>query len=139
MLPELMEHFAAIDAAQADCTKAYDSAPRHDYNMSEETCPRCVALKPSQNALRAAEGAAWSAMRDASDPLLRWIAENCEEYQAAALEVVRALPADMDTLNALAREKDWCGVWDDFKDAARAAGVLGASVGAKAPDPANKS
>lgn len=130
MYPELEAAFAAIDAARAAHDEVTaDGTLRHDYAV--EDCPRCTALAPTKAALREAEAAAWGAMWGSADPLVRWIAKNCEEYRAEALLVTRALPAPMDELDALANREGWCGQWDAFKHFAKQDGVLPAETGAE--------
>lgn len=125
MYPELEAAFAAIDAAQAAYDKATaDRTLGHDYAVDMEDCPRCKALVPTEAALREAQEAAWDAMMGVSDPLVRWIAKNCEEYRAEALLVLKALPVPMAELDALAKDKGWCGQWDAFKRLAEQDGVL---------------
>lgn len=71
-----------------------------------------------------ARNTAWQGLKESTDPLVRWIAENCKEYQGEAISILRALPASLDDLDTIAYDASWCGVWGEFRDAAERAGVL---------------
>lgn len=131
MYPELEAAFAAIDAAQAAYDKARAEAPRCNLALSPSECPGCKATQPAQAALDAARKGPWEAAKKSADPLVRWIAKNCEEYRAEALLVLKALPAPMAELDALAKDKGWCDQWDAFKRFAEQDGVLPAETGAE--------
>lgn len=99
---------------------AYDETPLGKLLNDHHTALR--------NTRAAAETDAWKALKTAADPLVRWIAENCEDYRFEAAFVLRALPASMDELDALARENGWCGMWGGFRRQAEQAGVLSAAT-----------
>lgn len=149
MNPEVKTYIEAYDAAEAAFEKAYkeysaayraalevakDNGLRHGF-CCWECAYRQSSLAQLLNNYRhdlyaarnSAKGDAWKALKGAADPLVRWIAENCEDYRYEATHVLRALPASMDELDALAREKGWCGAWDDFRRRAERAGVLPAA------------
>lgn len=73
---------------------------------------------------RIAINEAWNKLSQSSDPLVRWIEENCKEYQGYAIQVLKALPATLEELDALAEGEDWCNIWDQFRDRAVEAGVM---------------
>ncbi|GHC88559.1 hypothetical protein [Streptomyces flavofungini] len=70
------------------------------------------------------ERAAWSTLAASSDPLVKWIAENCTRYAREARQVLTALPATIGELDRLADEHDFCGAWEDYRWEAAEAGVI---------------
>jgi hypothetical protein len=124
MYPEVEQYLAAVKAAEDKYEEAAKQAPRHDYDMSEDDCARCAFLNPIRAARDVATEAAMGQLAQASDPLVRWIAENCQSYPSAARTVLEALPASMAELNDLAADEGWCGTWEDFVRKAEYAGVL---------------
>lgn len=118
MYPEVEQYIAARSAAD----EVYAAAPRQDWDKphTPETCAVC--------AQEAAYAAAWEALKDSQEPLVRWIAENCWDYASEALTALKALPAPMSELDALASRNGWCGTWESFKTQARQAGVLPAET-----------
>jgi hypothetical protein len=71
-----------------------------------------------------ARNTAWQGLKESTDPLVRWIAENCKDYQGEAISILRALPASLDDLDTIAYDASWCSVWGEFREAAERAGVL---------------
>jgi hypothetical protein len=71
-----------------------------------------------------ARNTAWQGLKESTDPLVRWIAEHCKDYQGEAIAILRALPASLEDLDTIAYDASWCGVWGEFRERAEAAGVL---------------
>lgn len=95
------------------------------------TCPACTAEEAVReqrsaagNARVAADDAAWNALKASTDPLVRWIADNCRDYRVHAQVILEALPAPMSVLDGIASEQGWCWEWDELRKSAYAAGVL---------------
>lgn len=148
MHPEVEQFIAAMEAAEAAenaaCNaawKAFDEAAEaagFGWHSAEPyaRCPRCefsdgpggtardAAMKAAGEAAEAAENAAWDALKASGDPLVAWIAAHCRGYAYEATEVLRALPAPIETLDALARKRGWCGIWREFRERAEQDGVL---------------
>lgn len=149
MYPEVEQFIAAVEAAEAEECKSYEAAQAAymgklreaglegawhsadrsqcrlcDFNKGSAKTEKDAAILAGMGALKASREAAWDALKASGDPLVAWIAANCREYEDEAMEVLRALPASMDALDALARERGWCGVWSDFRERAEQAGVL---------------
>jgi hypothetical protein len=146
MNPEVKTYIEAYDAAETAFNKAHDewsAAYRAALEVAKDNglqlgncCWDCAygesVVAQSLNDYRhnlfdtrdRAQSDAWKALKGSADPLARWIAENCEDYRYEATHVLRALPASMDELDALARENGWCGAWDDLRRRAEQAGVL---------------
>ncbi|MFF7452223.1 MULTISPECIES: hypothetical protein [unclassified Streptomyces] len=82
-----------------------------------------------------AQEAAWGALKASSDPLVKWIAENCAGYRGEAQRILSLLPATVDELDDLAETNGWCSVWANFRQQAIDAGVV---PGIKPLSPARK-
>lgn len=148
MYPEVQQYLDAVKAADAahgliaaQCVAA-DSAAWKAAREGGWTppagacCQDCAWLKTplaraidkirkdSHGTRSAAWATAWDALRASEVPLVRWIAEECEEYAWEARQVLAALPASLEELDALASEHAWCGAWDAFRRQALAAGVV---------------
>ncbi|MFC8436498.1 hypothetical protein [Streptomyces sp. NPDC057253] len=142
MLPEVRAYVEAIEAASAEEDKVRQAAaaryPKR-FDWDEEGQRQISAHnKVTGEAYRArvhAQDDAWSALKTSSDPLVRWIAENCAEYRDHARQVLSALPATLGELDALAEQGGWCGVWDAFRQRAIDAGAMPGPV---PPSPARK-
>lgn len=131
MLPEVRKYTESVDAARTARDAAIEAAEekypgrlgygedarRQDLAFDTETGSAEVAC---EDALEAA----WDALKASRDPLVKWIAENCDGHQEQARYVLTALPATVGELDDLADEKDWCTVWDDFRQRAIEAGVM---------------
>lgn len=127
MFDDVKVFTAAIDAAedQFETTLEARGIPeRCDYAVAYSECPRCGALEESKAVRAEARDAAWNALKASREPLAAWIAENCQDFSCEAEEVLRALPADMATLDALAKDNGWCEIWGDLRLKAAEAGVL---------------
>lgn len=132
MLPDVR---AFIDAREAAST-AYRSAmegveeqfpKRYDYHSDdgrEQRRKYSAAREAAAGVEHKAQEEAWEKLAESADPLVRWIAQNCDEYRGEAQTVLRTLPATLDELDELAMERDWCGTWAGFRDQAIAAGVV---------------
>ncbi len=148
MYPEVEQYVAALEVAGEAARRqlvaldaALDAAAKsagagtHTSGVLNANCPRCTWLRGPlgvllgnrgdtvRSELSAAQDAAWATLRASEVPLVRWIAENCEEFPDEALEVLRVLPASLMELDVLAREAGWCGIWDRFRARAIEAGV----------------
>lgn len=130
MYPEVEQYLAAVEAADMAYETARAGTPRHIVSATEEDCPACRVIEPAREARQASTEAAWQALRGSSDPLVRWIADNCGDYRYAAATILRALPAPMADLDAIAAVEGWCGQWDLFRAVAKKAGVLPAETSA---------
>lgn len=115
MYPEVEQYIAAVAAAD----ETYNKSPGGG-KCSEGTCQVCVRND--------AQAAAWESFRASQDSLVRWIAENCEDYRSDAQLILEVLPASMAELNQIAATNEWCGVWEAFVSEAREAGVLPAEA-----------
>lgn len=115
MYPEVEQYLAAVEAAE----EAYRNSPVNG-DCGKGTCRICNRMT--------SKGSAWASLGESENPLVRWIAENCGAHVSEATEVLRALPAPMSELDALARERRWCDEWDRFKRMAEEAGVLSDTV-----------
>lgn len=125
MLPEVKQFVAALEAAAEKKAAAVAALnTKCDYTVQSQDCPHCIAMKPSQAEYGRAADAAWNELAASTDPLVRWIAENCREYAEEAQIVLEALPASMDELDGIARGEGWCDVWRRFVRKAREADVL---------------
>lgn len=132
MYSEVEKYVAALKAAEEAYSAAVralgETFPNHDY--SGAPCARCKAARPINTEMDRAEQAAWDSLKESRNPLVRWIAETCDEYKPYAQAVLEMFPASMDELNELARRHGWCPEWDRFKRMAERAGVLPAEVSA---------
>jgi hypothetical protein len=151
MYPEVEQFIAALDAAREAETAAYNAAHAAyeakkaaanagDHVWSGGACPPCdfkkgpagverqKAIDAAWDAFEAAQTAAWVALAESADPLVRWIAENCQGYADEAQEILRLLPAPLEALDEFAYDQGWCGAWDRLRKAAEEAGVLPAAT-----------
>lgn len=148
MYPEVQQYLDAVKAADAAhrlCAVQCDAADSAAFRAAREggwtapagACCACCAWQetPLARAIQkvredsykthdAARATAWDALRASEVPLVRWIAEECGEFRYEADKVLAALPAPLEELDALASERNWCDVWDDFRRQALAAGVV---------------
>ncbi|TLS45806.1 hypothetical protein FE633_13710 [Streptomyces montanus] len=142
MLPEVQKFVESVEAAIAARVATVEAAEqkyperhscgevgRREYNAYSEEINKAYAK------CSGVQAAAWGALKVSSDPLVKWIAENCTEYREQAQSVLAALPATVDELDDLADKNDWCSVWDEFRRQAINAGVM---PGIKPPSPAMK-
>jgi hypothetical protein len=131
-LPEVAAYIQALDDAEKAREASMDAAEkkypkRHDWRGEESAKQRSgfgAEIDAAYEAQRKANSEAWDALKESSDPLVKWIAENCGEYRGEARRVLSALPATIDELDELASENEWCGVWGQFRDNAAEAGVI---------------
>jgi hypothetical protein len=123
MYPEVEQYIAARGAAEEKYNEAL-GGHEHIWGANEEDCPRCKATAAASPELEAGLQEARDALMRAGDPLVRWIANNCWEYRDCAEIILRALPAPMSALNAIAQKSGWCETWDRFRARAAEAGVL---------------
>lgn len=109
MYPEVEAYLAAIKAADAQ------------YRTAEGREKDAFLA-----ALRRAEEDGWDALKASEAPLVRWIADNCYKNFRTARKALRALPATLAELDALAAREGWCEAYDTYRHAALKAGVLSA-------------
>ncbi|MFJ8142623.1 hypothetical protein [Streptomyces sp. NPDC096013] len=137
VLPEVQEYIERLDAADKAHSAALNAAnekyPQRYADGDEAQRQRAgfhTEVTASYQALTDAYNAAWEALRNSGDPLVKWIADNCANYSADARVILTALPATLGQLDALAEDEGWCPVWDSFRQQAIDAGV---APSAKAP------
>lgn len=142
MLPDVQKYVEAIDAAEAARSKARADADekysgRYGYGneAQEQRAAHRKAVNDAYKPWAAAFEGAWEALKSSSDPLVKWIAENCKGYESEARRVLEALPATLVELDELALDHDWCNTWARFRDQALEAGVL---PGGESSTPARK-
>lgn len=141
-LPEVKAYTDATEAAQGVFDKAIEEArakyPKRN-NWDDEGRKEHQAFNSAEgqayDVRSAAFTAAWDALKGSGDPLVKWIAENCEGYSSEALIILQALPATPDELDEIAERQDWCSTWNSFREEAIAAGVM---PGIEAPSEAYK-
>ena len=125
MYPEVEQYIKARDGATGTYV-ATRRALRVQREASEISYDEWSGLPDAAYAAsRVSTNEAWNALKTASAPLVRFIAENCKEYQDEAVHVLKALPATLEELDAVATGRDWCGIWDGFRDQAVDAGLFG--------------
>lgn len=97
---------SAAEAKLTDLTSARAYLPRYRHNADNRNL--------------------WQELHNKSThPVVRWIVENCRDYESEALIILQHLPASIDRLWEVAKEdNDMCSVFDDFMIQAKAAGVL---------------
>lgn len=115
----MLEEVATFVAVYEAALETRHNSPQNHGAHIKETCRYCI--------FEASCEVAFTALAESADPLVRWIAQNCEGYAPQAAEVLRLLPAPMAALDALACENEWCEDWANFRAQAKAAGVLPAS------------
>lgn len=144
MLAEVQAYITARNEAETSLRDAERDLVakyprRYDYDNSEETRTQRVGFHREMDEAHAKSrvtvNEAWNGIKQASDPLARWIAENCKDYQGEALIILKALPATLAELDELADDQDFCNIWDQFRGRAQEAGVL---PGAQPETPARK-
>ncbi|MCX4862446.1 hypothetical protein [Streptomyces canus] len=142
MLPDVQKYIESLDAAvtarEAAVKAAGEKYPQR-FGYSEDNRRQALAYDNTVDTAYAEcesnRATAWEALKASSDPLVKWIAENCASYKAEAHSVLSALPATVSELDDLADRKDWCGVWDTFRQRAIDAGVM---PGVTPPSPARQ-
>jgi hypothetical protein len=67
---------------------------------------------------------AWDLLMVDTDPLVAWIAINCQEYREQAVEVLDQLPLDLEGLKQLRIDRGWCGEYAEFLERALNDGVI---------------
>jgi hypothetical protein len=125
---DMTDRLAAYDAAQRSAREAYEVARRRAWEAYE------VARRPAWEAYEVARRPAWEAYEAAErsargalacgDPLVDWIIDNTSGYRGEPLQVLRALPATLAELDALADDAGWCEEWDALRAAAIRDGVI---------------
>lgn len=124
MYDEVKAYRAAIAAAEERHDAGLALLPPMERHAGGVDCANCEGAHVLSKTLREAGKDAWDALTASTNPLVRWIAENCWDYHWDALEILEALPATMAELDAIALQQGWCDTWDCFRADARAAGVL---------------
>ncbi|MGW6275708.1 hypothetical protein [Streptomyces sp. NPDC055060] len=142
MLPEVKEYVEIFEAAISTRNAVEDAAgvkypDRYGYgeNARRQADAYREEVNQAYDTCAAVQAEAWEALKVSGDPLVKWIAENSVAYREQARCVLVALPATIDELDDLADGNDWCGVWDEFRQQAIAAGVV---PGSTPPSPARK-
>lgn len=76
-------------------------------------------------AFKEATEAATDLLRDSDDKIVEYIAKYAlKDYPDNAEAVLRMLPCSIDTLNAYAKDSNWCDTWTDMVEDAIEAGVV---------------
>ncbi|MET7693829.1 hypothetical protein ABZT06_38680 [Streptomyces sp. NPDC005483] len=142
MQPDAQKYIETVNAAITARNTAEKAAgekypKRFGYGEDEERQARAFneEIDAAYTACNAVQATAWEALTASSDPLVKWIAENCAQYKGEAQTVLAALPATVEELDELADRNDWCGVWTTFRQQAFEAGVM---PGVTPPSPARK-
>lgn len=127
MYDEVKTYLVAVEAAEAKCEAVRKAAPRHISTPVGEDCPGCTAYEatgqPAETERAQARKAAWAVLETSTDSLVRWIAENVSQRYAADV-VLKALPASMAELDAIAEQREWCEEYAELRKKAKEAGVL---------------
>lgn len=125
MYPEVQHYITTRDEAYESYVAARSAtvAKRDAGDISYDEWSRL--LDAAYAASRVSTNEAWNALKTASDPLVRFIAENCKDYQDEAQRVLKALPATLEELDALAGNENWCSIWNQFRDLAVETGLFG--------------
>ncbi|WP_086804152.1 hypothetical protein [Streptomyces caniscabiei] len=141
-LPEVRQYIESVEAAKTAHDAALDAADKkyperygHSEDGAQQTSAHSEEIRKAYATLADAQTAAWDALKTSGDPLVRWIAENCQEYRGQAECILIILPATVDELDELADTKGWCEVWDNLRQQAMDAGVV---PGIDPPSPARK-
>ncbi|MEV5762744.1 hypothetical protein AB0L61_39000 [Streptomyces tendae] len=131
MLPDVRKFIDAVEAATAARRAAVDTAAEkypNRYGRSQDAQRQALAysdeIERAYTTCSDVREAAWNALKTSGDPLVRWIAENCAEYPMEARQVLTALPAALNDLDAVAEVGGWCSVWNAFRQRAIDAGVV---------------
>ncbi|MGW7073513.1 hypothetical protein ACWGII_39620 [Streptomyces sp. NPDC054855] len=142
MLPEVKEYVEIFEAAVSTRNAAEDAAgvkypQRYGYgeDARRQTSAYREEVSKAYDTCAVVQADAWEALKASGDPLVKWIAENSVAYREQARCILAALPATIDELDDLAEANDFCGVWDEFRQQAIAAGVVSGST---PPSPARK-
>lgn len=132
MLPEVQAYLTAraeAETTQREAEQALYAKYPDRYGYSAENRQQRDAFYAESEEIvtkhRVARNEAWNALKGSSEPLVRWIAEHCKDYQSEALVVLRALPATLDELDELADRQDFCHIWNQFRDQAAEEGLFG--------------
>lgn len=124
---------AARDAANGKYAAARRAASGQ-HAIGTADCPGCVANQKAYAECFAVLEAAWEPLKGSADPLVRWIAENCDiAHRSDAALILEALPASMETLDGIAEDQNWCAEYTALRSRAERAGVLPAAAGTAVP------
>ncbi|MFI6512890.1 hypothetical protein ACIBCT_35265 [Streptosporangium sp. NPDC050855] len=142
MLPEVEKYFAARDARNSSDYWDRRSQAEQDNPVpawspllpKEERAAYYVAAEKREAALRQvdndwkeAEAAAFDALRESENAMVRWIATTppvLNGYEHHAHTVLRALPMTREEIETFGDEQGWCGEYGRFLRLAEKAGVL---------------
>lgn len=124
MLAEVATYTAASEAAQEQYGTVQDQIDdlyRNGKIMYEE----CLSRREYANQDRqVAINTAWNELTKSSDPLVKFIAEECKNYQHYAIQILRMLPASAAEIERYAENESWCDIYTRFLGQARKAGVM---------------
>lgn len=114
MLPEVEAYFVALKKAEDEYEEARNSAK--SYGES----------RVARNEYAASARKAWDLLKNSNNKLVAWIANNVSrDYEGHASYILKALPvSSISELDEIARNHDWCYVWNEFRSAAIAAGAI---------------
>ncbi|MDG4857097.1 hypothetical protein P8605_02805 [Streptomyces sp. T-3] len=131
VLPEVQTYFESVETLAADRSAAVAAAAakypeRYGYGEKARRQDRAHSEEVSKAyaAHTKAHAVAWGTLTASSDPLVKWIAENCADHCEEARCVLGILPATVDEIDDLAEREGWCRVWEDYRQRALDAGVL---------------
>lgn len=123
MHPDVETYFASAAAYR----KAYDDAchKANEANIDGDN----YALRDARVRVASATRSlalleTWAELKKSEDPLIAFIGRECGGHTSYAEEILKVLPAPMETLRQIASEKDWCSDWDGFVAKARREGVI---------------
>jgi hypothetical protein len=123
MLPEVENYLTVFRTTDAEWRKN-----RTDIQSREDFYENLVMYRAEISVLDKANSAShkenWNKLKESDNTLVAYIAENCSAYRDHAVDVLRLLPCSLDTLNAFAKEKNWCGVWGEFVEEAKENGLF---------------
>jgi hypothetical protein len=120
--------WGAYDAVRRPAWEAYKAVERPAWEAYEavERPAREAYVAVERQAREAYEAecrSAWEALR-CGDPLADWIIGNASRHSDRAMQVLRALPATLAELDALADAADWRETWNTLRNAAIVDGVI---------------
>lgn len=128
LVPEAAAYITAWDKAQTVYQDEYGQALKLPTATVEEDRARYAAMDAAREKCVETCRALWETLSTAEHPLIRWIYANARDNRAEATVIIRHLGPDttITDLDEVARENDWCYVWNRYRVAAIQAGVINA-------------
>lgn len=120
LLPDVAAYVEALEAASCEFRQRLHEIDemyprRYALGTAEEQAARwAYNLQNHEYSRRRSEARnrAWRQLAASSDPLVAWVAENCEGYREEVRAALVLLPASLDDLDELAEKHGWCCAWD---------------------------